>query len=121
MDLNISLLYRIIDILEDYFPEGSDVYHHGFINKDGHVMGTIEGPFSPVYYWLPPTFYPTYMACFIAREKPLKLDVSDVYLFKCEDGSVIADMLVCNGRYDCKNSEDEQHCPILCSWADSIL
>ena len=72
------------------------------------------------YYWLPPPNYPTYIACFTARENVQGLEVSDVSLVYCDDGSAIADVLVCNGRKECKNSEDERQCPV-CSWTKSCV
>ena len=110
---NKSAAYRgqhvsisVARILEEYYPEGSDVHRVGknLVNEDD--------------YWLPPPTYLTYTACLIARGQAQIQDISDVSLFKCEDGSVIADVLICNGRNDCKNSEDERQCP-MCSWAIS--
>ena len=111
-DVNWSLphLHLMVDILEEYYPEGSDVY------PELHVIPVLEIWYiSYGHYWLSPPNYPTYMPCFTIREQTLTPDVSDVSLFKCEDGSVIADVLVCNGRKDCKNSEDERQCPICLS------
>ena len=109
LNMSTPLLHIIVDVLEEYYPEGSYLHPQVF---------AVESPTD--YYWLPPTTYPTYMACFIVREEALKLDVSDVSLFRCEDGSFIADVLVCNGRNECTNSEDERECPI-CPWTKSIL
>ena len=106
VDFRGPILNIMVDILEEYYPEGSDLFQKPFI----------EGR----HYCLPYSAYPTYMACFIARERALRPDARDVSLFKCEDGSLIADVLVCNGRKDCKNSEDEQQCP-MCSSAISDL
>ena len=115
VDLSISLLYIMVDILEEYYPEGSDVY--SLKSSKGGYIGNIR---AKRFYWLPPPNYPTYIACFIAREQASIQDVNDVSLFKCEDGSLIADVLVCNGRRDCRNSEDERQCP-MCSSAISDL
>ena len=136
----IHFLHMMVDILEEYYPEGSDVYPQNLIfesiypgTHDGNVLRFLEDENSTVirypnsqddiyvYYWLPPPNFPTYMACFLAREKTLSQNVSDVSLFTCEDGSVIADVLVCNGRNECTNSEDEQQCPILCPWTNSTV
>ena len=125
VDLSISLLHIMVDILEEYYPEGSDIYplkyRYDIYPLKSHYQKYIgNNKHEERYYWLPPPNYPTYIPCFIARERAIRPDVSDVSLFKCEDGSVIADVLVCNGRKDCKNSEDEQQCP-MCSSAISDL
>ena len=119
VELSISLVHFIVDILEEYYPEGSDVYPQYIIVGEKKV-NLNQMHYFRSYYWLPPPTYPTYMPCFITREQALKPDVSDLSLFKCEDGSLIAGVLLCNGRKDCKNSEDERQCPV-CSWTHSDL
>ena len=106
----------MVDILEEYYPEGSDI-HPIMSSNHRYILGNTQ---ATCYYWLPPPNYPTHIPSFKAREETLRQDVNDVSLFKCEDGSLIADVLVCNGRKDCKNSEDEQQYP-MCSSAISDL
>ena len=98
-------LYKhiIADIVEEFFPEGSDFF---------------QGRHAYSGYWLPN--YPSYIACFEFRRSFTAPTVSNVSIYTCEDGSVIADIQVCNGVGDCSNAGDEQNCS-LCSWTDPLL
>ena len=125
VNMGLSLFHIMVDILEEYYPEGSDIYPQKMYDYGIGIDKEVGGKFFmndvSSYYWLPPPTYPTYMACFIAREQAPRLNVNtNVSLFYCEDGSVIADVLVCNGRNECKSSEDEQQCSI-CSWSNAVL
>ena len=125
VNMSISLLHSVADILEEYYPEGSDVYPQDMIfgKKQMQIQEMDRRDlisYLMSYYWLPPPTYPTYMPCFTSRGQALRQDANDVSLIKCEDGSLIADAMVCDGRNDCKNSTDEWKCP-FCSWTISVL
>ena len=117
---SIGVLYKFVDILEEFYAEGSDVYINGsfFISHMGHYKLAIErGRDSENYYyfWLPPPYYPTYIPCFKAREQAITISADEISWYRCEDGSVIPDVLVCNGKSDCRSSKDEIQC-FACSW-----
>ena len=56
----------------------------------------------------------------MSREPSIAAEIQEPLWYRCEDGSIIADVLVCNGKTDCKNSEDEQNCS-ACSWDNTLL
>ena len=62
------------------------------------------------YFWLPPPYYPSYYPCFTSREQTIVSKADETSRYKCEDDSVIPHVLVCNGKSDCSNSEDEKDC-----------
>ena len=103
----------IVDILEEFFPEGSDFYAIQACISRSNI-------YSYHYlYWLPPPNYPTYIPCLHSRNQVSAQKINDVSIYTCEDGSVIAEMLVCNDVSDCSKSEDEDQCP-TCSWTDPL-
>ena len=101
---DVSLIHEILD---EFYAKGSELFlGHQPIDPDRYI-------------WFAPPLYPTYMPCFfesrhIVEEKIIR----NMAVFTSEDGSIIPNALVCNGRSDCKNSEDERLCSV-CS-ADSL-
>ena len=115
----IDILYTLNDILEEFFAEGSDAYIRDYELNDFDYMWGKELKFLyAIYLWLPPPHYPTYFPCFKAREKTFVARDGKVS-YMCEDGSVIPDVLVCNGKSDCSSSEDEGQCSV-CSPGNSF-
>ena len=100
---------KAIEILEEFYAKGSKFF-----------LGDQRINIDPDrYIWFAPPLYPTYMPCFAERRQIAdEKIIQNLTVYTCEDGSVIPDALVCNGRSDCKNSEDETLCSI-CS-ADSL-
>ena len=96
-DKNIDL-GPVYTILDEYYAEGADIITSKKADK------------NDLYLWLPPALYPTYIPCFTRREPTQETTSSGIMLYKCVDGSVIPSALVCNGRGDCRNAEDERHC-----------
>ena len=90
--------FTLYQILREFFPEGS------------YIACTKGDNYCSL-----PRNYPTYLTCFKPQEKVIFPSVNGVAVYKCKDGSLIAGVLLCNGRADCSNSEDEQQC----SWEDS--
>ena len=110
-----DILYTLNDILEEFFAEGSEAYI-----IDNYLIKYNELHFSyRTYLWLPPPHYPTYFPCFKARDKTSVARGGKVPWYMCEDGSVIPDVLVCNGKSDCSISEDEGQCSV-CSPGNSF-
>ena len=115
---SIVTLYIMIDIVDEFYAEGSDVFIRGaFFINDGYF--TYFGSNSR-YFWLPPPNYPTYIPCFMTREPVVAAEIHGLSWYRCVDESIIADVLVCNGKTDCKNSEDEQSCS-ACSFDNAFL
>ena len=98
-DTNIDL-GSIYTILEEYYAVKADIITSEKADK------------SDLYFWLPPALYPTYIPCFTRREATQETTSSGIMLYKCVDGSVIPNALVCNGKGDCQHAEDEGHCSI---------
>ena len=92
----------IAEIVDEFYPEGSDFFASGVLAR----------------YWLPS--YPSYVPCAQSRRQVAAQNVTKVSVYICEDESVIADTLVCNGIEDCSNAEDEQQCS-SCSLTDPLL
>ena len=110
----------MIEILEKFYAEGSEIYIRGifFVNNGFYVQ--YDGGYKYYrYYWLPPPNYPTYIPCFTSRVEVDRQSNNSSW-YRCDDGSIIADVLVCNGKSDCKDSEDERQCP-LCYWDISTV
>ena len=90
----------------DFYAKGADVYNKIVKYSERYLL--LESP------------YYLYMACFCSHEEVAEIQqVSGISLYSCDDGSVIANALWCNGRIDCRNSEDETHCS-LCSEQSSV-
>ena len=104
VNLSTSSPLVMTDVLEEFYPEGSDIYPFIFRHLNIYELGLIHQ-------WLPAPNYPTYVPCFASREQIIIQTTNDVSVYRCEDDSLIADVLVCNGRDDCRNSEDERGCP----------
>ena len=107
-----SIDYVVADILEEFYPEGSDAFLYHTEIMYGHWMktgGAVHGHFM---YFLPPPHYSTYVPCIRGRQQVSTKNAISASIYTCNDGSVIPDMLVCNGVFNCKNSEDERHCPV---------
>ena len=105
-DVNYDPIYRI---LEEYYPEGADI-----------VTGR-KANVTDLYMWLPPSLYPTYVPCFTRKkEREENENTGRMELYTCEDGSVIPDALVCDGKGDCLNSEDERHCSVCSELSSEI-
>ena len=99
---NKSQDIRLIhDILEAFFAEGAELF------LDHQVTDTEK------YVWFAPPLYPTYTPCFKQRWCVRDVNISQsMAVYTCQDGSFIADSLLCFGRDDCKNSEDEMECSV---------
>ena len=121
-DHNIEILYKFADIMEEFFAEGSEV----FINKEYFTIRNIFNRsyvihFHNNHFWLPPPYYPTYYPCFASREKTIARKADESSWYRCEDGSVIPHILVCNGKSDCRNSEDEnKYCTCMLTICNSF-
>ena len=103
--LAISLIH---DILDEFYAKGSELFlDHQQIDPHRYV-------------WFSPPLYPTYIPCFTERRQiPDKKMIRNMVVYTCEDGSVIPNALECNGKSDCKNSEDESQCSV-CSDASLV-
>ena len=103
-------LSPVYAILEEYYAEGADIITSKKADK------------ADLYFWLPPELYPTYFPCFTRREATQETQsrTSGVMLYKCADGSVIPNALVCNGKGDCRNAEDEAHCSVCSKFLSGI-
>ena len=109
---NIATLYILTEILDEFYAEGSDLFLKGvFFATDSFYVEAGTGAGSS-YFWLPTPNYPTYLPCFKSREKVEVIRSNDISWFGCDDGAIIADVLVCNGKSDCRNSEDERQCSV---------
>ena len=116
----IDTLYTVIEILEEFYAEGSEIFIIGvFFVNNGFYVDYDYGYKYHRYYWLPPPNYPTYIPCFTSRVE-VDEQFSNISWYRCGDGSIIADVLVCNAKSDCKDSEDERQCP-LCYWDISTV
>ena len=109
----LDTLYTMFEILEEFYAEGSDIYIKG-------LAGYYDYHGGPSYYWLPPPNYPTYIPCFKSRVEVKDGQFYNISWYRCGDGSIIADVLVCNGKNDCKDSEDKRQCS-LCYWDISTV
>ena len=111
-DYNIEILYKFTDILEEFFAEGSELFIlEGYFRLHNIFTYSYYVMFSHFcYLWLPPPYYPTYYPCFTSREQTIARKAGDSSFYRCDDNSVIPHVLMCNGKSDCKNSEDEKHC-----------
>ena len=91
----------IHDILDEFYAKGSELFlGHEMINPDRHV-------------WFTPPLYPTYTPCFTERIQVMYDTITNsIEIFSCQDGSFIPSALLCNGRADCTDAEDEQQCSI---------
>ena len=93
----------IANIVDEFYPKGSEF----FINRVQSL-------------WLPRPNFPSYISCARSRHQVKASNISNISVYTCQDGSVIADTLVCNGIRDCNDAEDEQHCS-ACSWTKPLL
>ena len=97
-----SVIYKLLD---EFFVEGADIVNGNKVNKS-----SLGG-------WLPAAH--TYIPCLSNRELTPESPVTDVQVHSCADDSVIAEVLLCNGNADCKDSEDESIS--LCSSFETYL
>ena len=100
VDIDISVIHEVMD---EFYAQGSEMFlNHEIIDPDGYV-------------WFTPSLYSTYVPCFTDRVQVAnEMITNNVEVFSCEDGSVIPNVLLCNGKADCTNSVDESHC-VTCS------
>ena len=104
-NIDVGPVYTMLD---EYYAEGADIITSKKAGK------------SDLYFWLPPELYPTHIPCFTRREATQETTSNDIMLYKCVDGSVIPNALVCNGKVDCRNAEDEGHCSICSKFLPEI-
>ena len=113
----------IRDILEEFYAKGSELYLGQKINphakrcerekKEGFYSGFCDKNPAYRYVWFSPPLYATYMPCFSDRRQITENKISQyMAVYTCQDGSVVSDALLCDGRSDCLNSEDEQLCSV---------
>ena len=96
-------------ILEEYYAEGVD------------IITSKKADRTDLYLRLPPALYPTYIPSFTRRQAMQETQSSSIMLYRCADGSVIPDALVCNGKGDCQNAEDEgDHCLVYSKFSSEI-
>ena len=105
-----TVLSPVYAILEEYYAERADIITSKKADK------------ADLYFWLPPELYPTYIPCFTRREamQEIQSSTSGIMLYRCADGSVIPNALVCNGKGDCRNAEDEAHCSVCSKFLSEI-
>ena len=66
------------------------------------------GTFGLHHHYILHTYHASLNGEQVADEKIIR----NMAVYTCEDGSLIPNALVCNGRSDCKNSEDERVCSV---------
>ena len=94
--------HEIEDILQEFYPKGSDCYFQYTYIRDMYM----EFEYSTgMPYYLPSPDYLTYILCTLPGKQVSAQNITNVLLFTCGDGSVIPDVLLCNGMSDCKNAE----------------
>ena len=94
-DLKLNHIY---DLLDEYYTEGATIF---VANEIGKV---------DLYNHMSPAVYPSYILCFTQRDEAQNFTGTSLYI--CDDGPVIANVLVCNGRADCQHAEDEAQCSV---------
>jgi hypothetical protein len=99
-----SLYYLVNDILKEFYAESAELY----CNIDGNETWARDKEDASRYSFYLPCVTEPVASLMWDREPP-------VSLYTCDDGSMIADALLCDGTMDCPGGGDERGCDEACS------